>query len=116
MAQPIDGVTLSIPEIQYLATGIENPLANSSMKVSPNPFKGITNVSFTMVNQGKVKLDLYDMTGMLISNLAETDLFAGNQQIELNLEGIRPGVYMLKAVLNSNGQEYTEIVKLVVSK
>jgi hypothetical protein len=116
MAQPIDGITISIPEIQHLATGIENSLANITMKVSPNPFNGITTVSFTMVNQGKVKLALYDMTGMLISTLAETNLPAGNQQIELNADGIRPGVYMLKAVLNSNGEEYTEIVKLVVSK
>jgi hypothetical protein len=116
MAQPIDGITVSIPEIQYLATGIVDSWAKIGIKVSPNPFNGITTVSFTMVNHGKVKLALYDMTGMLISNLSETDLPAGNQQIELNADGIRPGVYMLKAVLNSNGEEYTEIVKLVVSK
>jgi hypothetical protein len=116
MAQAIAGVTISIPEIQYLATGIENSVATIAMKVAPNPFSGSTIVSFTLINQGKVRLDLYDMTGMLIRNLTETDLPAGNQQIELNAAGIRPGVYMLKAVLNSNGQEYTEIVKVVVSK
>lgn len=116
MAQVIDGIVISIPEIEYLATGIEHPSLKMAMKVSPNPFHGSTTITFNLVNSSKVKLALYDMTGILIADITESDLTAGSQQIELKADGIRPGIYMLKAVLNNNGEEHTEIVKLVVSK
>jgi hypothetical protein len=116
MAYPIEGITLSIPEIGYLATGIASHLGKIGISVYPNPFSETTNVAFNLPFNGKVKFALYDMTGILISTLAETELMSGNHSIELNGIGIKPGIYMLKAVLNHNGQEYIEMVKLVVSK
>jgi hypothetical protein len=116
MAYPIEGITISIPEIQYLATGINDLTGNNSITVHPNPFSGSTFVTLTLANEGRVKLSLYDMTGTLISNIAETDLPAGSRQFVISAEGLTPGIYMLKTVMNISGQDYTEIVKVVVSR
>ncbi len=116
MANVIDDVTISIPVIQSLMTGIDNPSAQISLKAYPNPFSNKTTISISMLEEGNVSLALYDMMGNLVLNLSEVDLTEGNHQIELNAESLESGIYMLKTVIKNNDREYSKMIKMVVSK
>ena len=66
------------------------------LKISPNPFQDQTVVSFYLPNDGTVQLQIFDLTGKLISDLQAT-LSQGYNEFPLNdWSGVPPGIYLLK--------------------
>ncbi len=70
----------------------------SSLNYWPNPASEILNVNFKMEKSGMVEINLSDATGRLVVSKS-TFANEGSQEIQLNLNGIAPGVYFL--ILNS---------------
>ena len=79
-----------------ITTGIKN--ANAYLGVSsvfPNPSSGKSDVSFSLKNSGNVKIDIKDSRGMLMMNVSNEMLIAGDHQLPLNTSDLANGLYYL---------------------
>lgn len=80
----------------------------------PNPFNPSTRINFSLRQQGRVRLTLYNVLGDKVAELFDGLLPAGNHSHSLNAEelGLSSGVYFY--TLTANG--YTATRKLVFVK
>jgi Secretion system C-terminal sorting domain/Right handed beta helix region len=62
----------------------------------PNPFNPSTAISYSLPEDGKVELSIYNMKGQLVTTLVNTEQTAGNYSIEWNAENHSSGVYFYK--------------------
>jgi hypothetical protein len=114
-AQIIEGITLSVPEIQSLETNIFENSSGIGISIQPNPFSISTLITVNLSEKGKVLFNLYDLTGNLVKSIEQIELYPGSNAIGLSAEGLNPGVYMLKIISNINAQVQSEIRKVVIS-
>ena len=78
----------------------------------PNPFNPSTTIKFVIPKAGKVILKIYDITGVEITELINSDYEAGYYDVELNASALASGVYIYR--LQSNN--FIAVKKLVVLK
>lgn len=102
----------------YLRQGYQQPLnkikvdnegfSNNDLTatVYPNPFNETLTVSFNEEMNKEISVLVFDITGKLIYN----QKFSPSQRIELNLNNISSGSYLLK-VLSNNKLLNTKIIK-----
>lgn len=83
----------------------------------PNPFNPSTNISFSLSKSVPVKLDLFNCLGELVRNLIDSDLIAG--EYEINWDGrfssnkiANSGVYYCRL----SAGDYTEVRKMILQK
>jgi immune inhibitor A len=50
----------------------------------PNPFNAVTSISFQLLSDADISVDIYDINGRLINNLAEANFAAGYHKIDWN--------------------------------
>jgi hypothetical protein len=82
--------SLGVSEIATL------PLAMTlSVKVFPNPTKSLTAVRYSLPAEGKISLQLYDISGRLVKTLVDEYKKPGNYSITLNSRTLSAGVYFL---------------------
>jgi hypothetical protein len=65
----------------------------SDLTVAPNPFTAATSIQFDLKTAEKVSLVVTDLAGRVVYRLAETQLSAGNQSIEIDGSAFNAGVY-----------------------
>jgi len=86
----------------------------------PNPFNPITKIEFELPVSCNVNLEVYSITGELITKLAEGERASGYYSLELNSlkYNLSSGVYIyrLRAVENTTGKVFTSIKKMVLLK
>lgn len=78
----------------------------------PNPFNPTTNIQFSISKPEFVKLNVYDLTGKLVSSLINENLNAGNYEAKFNGENLSSGVYYYKLESTS----FTETKKMMLVK
>jgi len=94
-------------EVETLAIGISEDLANQLIKVYPNPSSGLVNVQLEASEN--VNLEVSDMNGKVVySNELGTVYGTSTQSIDLS--DIAKGVYMIRVDLN----EATVIKKITI--
>ncbi|HRH64706.1 MAG TPA: M43 family zinc metalloprotease [Bacteroidia bacterium] len=76
----------------------------------PNPSAGKTTVQFLLNQAQKVQLDVVDITGRLVSSLANDDLNAGLHEYTISIQN--PGIYFVDLV--SGGKRHVR--KLIISE
>lgn len=64
--------------------------------IHPNPVHDIVFVNINATEIKPLQLRLYDAKGALVRNL-QTRLLKGANQLQLNMEGLAPGIYLLNA-------------------
>ena len=80
-------------------TGGDLPIAVALRSVYPNPFSTSTRISLDLPDAGTVTLRLYDVTGRLVSRIAESSLLpAGTHEFRLDGASLPSGVYLLDMV------------------
>lgn len=78
----------------------------------PNPFNPSTTVEFTLEEDGRVKLSIYDAVGREIRTVLDEERKAGfYQQVKIDLSGLGSGVYFYH--LQANGRGLTRKMLLV---
>ena len=82
----------------------------SALSVQPNPASNFVKVSFNTPENMTVQLAIVDLTGKLIVNREYALNQPGSQEVDLNLDGIRSGLYFIK--ITSGNQIQTK--KLIV--
>jgi photosystem II stability/assembly factor-like uncharacterized protein len=62
----------------------------------PNPFNPTTKINFEIPKAGNVSINIYDITGRLVSSLLNKNLSVGKYEIEWNASGISSGIYFYR--------------------
>jgi Secretion system C-terminal sorting domain len=74
-----------------------------NMEAFPNPFVDYANVTYNLTSDSKVKVEVYDMSGKLISNLFDGNQNAGSYKLNFNAKGISgSGIYIVKMTVNND--------------
>lgn len=84
---------------------IENDIADSQLKLFPNPASDYLNINFEMEKSGMVNINIFDIQGKLII-AAEYNLGKGNHHKMINLSKFESGMYIINAKIN--GQNVSE--------
>ncbi|MGB7055955.1 MAG: FlgD immunoglobulin-like domain containing protein [bacterium] len=101
--------TLMVEYMDYLMelTGIEEfaSAAVHNLVLSPNPFKGRTEISFGLNEPGKLNIKIYNSVGQLVRNLLDADMAQGDHSFVWDSRDYRgrklsSGTYMLWIELN----------------
>jgi PKD repeat protein len=74
------------------------------ISVFPNPFEGITNISYVLPIESKVNICVFDMQGRLVARLKDGVYQAGNYAdvFDVNKYDNVKGIYLLKIILNDS--------------
>ncbi len=93
----------------------ENNISNIfETSVFPNPTTNNLNVSFGIKENSSVNIQLFDITGKLISNLMENqNLNADNYNMKYDLNSAAPsaGIYFVK-ISSGNSSSYHKVIKV----
>jgi hypothetical protein len=78
---------------------------------SPNPFTESLRLQFTLINEGKVEILLYNMQGAIVSYIENATYTKGNHTIKWNGNNLKPGLYTLEAKIG--GRLVTKRIKVM---
>jgi photosystem II stability/assembly factor-like uncharacterized protein len=85
---------------------------HSMLDVYPNPAKSMSGIRYTLPAEGKVSLQLYDISGRLVKTLVNEQKKQGDYSINLNSRTLSAGVYFLSL----ETEEKRIIERLVIVK
>lgn len=78
----------------------------------PNPFNPTTKIKFDLPQNSFVKINIFDITGRIISELANTNLQPGSYETEFNGANLSSGVYYYRIEANS----FSDTKKMILVK
>ena len=78
----------------------------------PNPFNPLTYIPFTLSNDTKIKIDIFDINGKFVESILEKKLNAGKHGVFWNGSKVSSGVYF--SVFTSKG--FKKIQKMILMK
>jgi hypothetical protein len=90
----------------------ETPSKYSLSQNYPNPFNPMTNVKFSIVKAGDVKIVVYDIQGREVQTLVNERLGAGTYEVRFDGSGLTSGVYFYKMVTDG----FTETKRMLLIK
>jgi photosystem II stability/assembly factor-like uncharacterized protein len=77
----------------------------------PNPFNPSTTITFAIANDGRVGLNVYDVSGRLVATVMDENLKAGKHTVTFNADKLATGVYFYK--LSTSSGEITRKMIIV---
>lgn len=83
---------------------------NIALNVYPNPANDVVNVSFALNNNSDVNVEVVDITGKVVANVAGKDLLTGSQNISVNTTSLAAGLYTV-VVDHNGGKSSTKFIK-----
>jgi hypothetical protein len=108
--------SVAIRKICWTPTGVEEECSSDKRSLHlghyPNPSGAGTRISFYVPTESHVMIDIYDITGRLMQNLANGSYSAGDHAVDWDAEGLRDGIYFCK--LTAGARTLTR--KLIVTK
>ncbi len=103
----IDYTTIGITQI-----GTEVPNKYALEQNYPNPFNPATTIKFSIVKSGNASMQIYDMTGKMVTQIFEQNVQPGSYSVQWNAANYPSGVYFY--TLRSEG--FTESKKMILVK
>ncbi len=111
-----DGNNPGFPEVEFIpnmnmnSNGIVASAIGtiSSISVYPNPVSKNVNLVFEAKSAGLVTTEVLNLTGQKIMSV-QTSSIDGSQQIQLDIESLEPGIYLVR-LIPSSGTPVTEKV------
>ncbi|CAN5448761.1 hypothetical protein BH10BAC5_BH10BAC5_15300 [soil metagenome] len=98
--------------ITGITTEPENePVSFLILKNYPNPFNPQTKINYNVITSGNVKMNIYDMTGKLISKLLNENKQKGNYEITFDGSGLNSGIYFVR-MENENNLKTLKVILL----
>lgn len=80
------------PEITTI-TASQAPSGVVLYQNTPNPFRGQTQISFTLSSLQQVRLIVFDVTGRVVARLVDGKMDAGKHQVEFDAKQLKSGIY-----------------------
>ncbi len=110
-----EGTVKDVDENNYFL-GIYDPIeCHSDINLYqnyPNPCRDYTTIKFDIPDNSHIKLEIYDMNGILTATLINQSLMYGQYEIRLNTAVLQPGTYIIK--LTSDDSMKT--LRMIVNK
>ena len=78
----------------------------------PNPFNPTTKITFNISRTGLSRLEVFDISGKLISTIFDRNIQAGTQSVEFNAAGLSSGIYFYRLTSGS----FSSTKKMVLIK
>jgi len=91
---------------------IEIPVKYNLSQNYPNPFNPTTKINYSIPVTGYVSLNVYDMTGKLVSKLVNENKNAGNYIVDFSGANLSSGTYFCKMESGS----FNNVIKLMLIK
>jgi photosystem II stability/assembly factor-like uncharacterized protein len=84
----------------------------------PNPFNPVTTIRYSLPNESKVSLKIFNTIGQVVDELVNGLQAKGYKQISWNAENFSSGIYFisLEVVDGTNQQKYHEMRKVTLMK
>ncbi len=89
-------------EAEFIRPGvkaIQNSVAGIEQNY-PNPAKDFTSVKVTLIKSAKVSLEVYNIVGQKVYEIAARDLSEGTHQLDLNVKALKAGIYTYSVIAN----------------
>jgi spore germination protein YaaH len=98
-------------QLVQISTGITEQDNAFHLNVFPNPFKGSATISYEIIQNENVSIELVDVLGKEIKIYSNDDQAAGNYSLELNTDelSLNKGIYLVKI----NAGNKTGYLKLI---
>lgn len=93
------------PEIE----GVEEPVIKPVL--SPNPITSIASLNFMLEADDYISINVYDMNNQLVQPIINNErLYAGPQEVELNISSLRTGIYFV-SIEGSLEKQFIKAIK-----
>lgn len=101
---PLDALVYKIDKFGNTVSIFKNEIKDYTFKfkVYPNPFNGSFKIDFDLSINSIVRIDLFDVSGRLISKIEDTFLQSGTYKYFQNAENLNSGIYFLRFKINEN--------------
>jgi hypothetical protein len=109
-ANVLNQTTLTTPKLQ-LAGGLFALSANY-----PNPFNQSTTIAYTIPENGKVNLSIYNLIGEKIAEIVNAAQDAGSYTVTLDGTTLQQGVYTYRLVVNGKSANYEQSKRMIVTR
>lgn len=96
-------------EVQDDNVGVEE-IGIEELRIQPNYTDGQTTLFFTLANNSNINVEVKDMMGRTVASAFNGELQAGNQQMNVSLEGLSAGQYLI-SIAGDAGQVAKRVVK-----
>jgi hypothetical protein len=89
-----------------LSTPVKHELKKNIFKanVYPNPATNLTHLTFSLPERGKLIIELYQINGIFLKSIRNKEYDAGSQTIEVDMNALSSGVYLIKLTSKSENQ------------
>ncbi len=82
----------------------------------PNPFNPSTKISYDIPSAGIVRLNVYDMSGKVVSSLVSETQQQGYYTVTFDASSLSTGVYYYKLSFEGNGNNFVATKKMLLVK
>ena len=90
--------TMIAPEIDIISN--ENIVLQNSFKIYPNPAQDEMTISFSLENAVDGQIELYDLQGKLVKNIANRAFDVGENEVVVLRNGLASGQYVVRLKLS----------------
>lgn len=82
----------------------------------PNPFNPITTIKYYLPQDSRININIFDVSGRKITQLAGDFQSAGFHTINYNASSLASGIYFYSLTTEANGQKFINTKKMVLVK
>jgi beta-glucanase (GH16 family) len=84
------------------AAGMEEESSGQKLEQNyPNPFDSVSEISFSLIREEKVLLEVYDSTGRKVRTLADKSYGPGKHTVVVEAGSLEPGIYSYRLLTRS---------------
>jgi len=101
---------LSPIEITVEGEGLPRDVLATMDQSFPNPFQQSTTIPYALPRESDVRIDIFNVTGQLVSTIVNTRLPAGRNQITFEPQGLSSGTYFYRIHVDG----FVEVKKMML--
>jgi len=79
--------------------------------VYPNPATSFGNIAFNLNSNSDVNVQVYDLTGKLVTTVSKKNLSAGDQIIQIGTDELSKGTYIIRLTAAGDMIKTTKFIK-----
>ncbi|NCC73140.1 MAG: T9SS type A sorting domain-containing protein, partial [Sphingobacteriia bacterium] len=99
--------------LKVAALTTEQTAGELFVTVYPNPFSSVTMFSYSLPENGKVELLIFNNMGQVVETLISEYQTAGTYEVKYNKTNLKSGVYRCKLMLNGTKQQHAKSISVI---